>query len=250
MRYAITVEYDGTNYSGWQRQLNALSVQQVLEDALSDFLKEKIVLHASGRTDRGVHAAGQTAHFDTLSEIPPHKIRFAVNSTLPEDVRIIDMRRVSCDFHAQYDVVSKTYSYKMYVGNTLSPLRRLYYTRVLPPVDVEAMRRAAAKLVGTHDFKAFCSTGSSIKTTVRTLYALDVASDGDEIILTVTGNGFLYNMVRIIAGTLAFIGKGKLPEENIDRMLATGERKLGGKTFPACALTLEKVLYPDTENKN
>lgn len=247
MRYAVTVEYDGTNYSGWQRQLNALSVQQVLEDALSDFLKEKIVLHASGRTDRGVHAAGQVAHFDTDSAIPPHKIRFAVNSLLPEDVRIVDMKRVADDFHAQYDVIKKTYSYKMYVGNTLSPLRRLYYTRVLPPVDVEAMRRAAAELVGTHDFRAFCSTGSSAKTTVRTLYDVDLAVNGDEIILTVTGNGFLYNMVRIIAGTLVFVGKGKLPADSVKRMLLTGERKLGGKTFPACALTLEKVSYPDKE---
>ena len=245
MRYAITVEYDGTRYSGWQRQLNAVSVQEVLEAALGAFLGEKTVLHASGRTDRGVHAAGQVAHFDTECTIPPHKIRFAVNSALPDDVRIVDMRHVGDGFHAQYDVVSKTYSYKIYVGNTLSPLRRLYYTRVLPPLDTDAMRRAAAKLVGTHDFRAFSSTGSSAKTSVRTLYEVNVETDGDEVVLTVTGNGFLYNMVRIIAGTLVFIGKGKIPEENVDLMLSTGERKLGGKTFPACALTLEKVEYPD-----
>lgn len=243
MRYVMVVEYDGTDYSGWQRQDNAPSVQQTIEDKLSVFLQKKTVIVASGRTDKGVHAYGQVAHFDTDSNIPPANMRYAVNTMLPHDIRIVDMYEVDADFHAQYSAKRKTYVYKTYVSRVLSPMRARYYAQVIPEVNVELMKQAAKCLVGEHDFRAFCSTGSSIQNKVRELYRVDINVQGDEIIFEIEGNGFLYNMVRIIVGTLVFIGRGMLPVDTTQKMLDTGIRKLGGKTYPACGLALKSVEY-------
>lgn len=247
MRYAMVIEYDGTNYAGWQRQKNAVSVQQKIEEALEVVLGSKTIIYASGRTDSGVHAEGQVAHFESEKELNTRSTIYSLNSLLPSDVKIQKMFKVSSDFHAQYSAKRKTYLYRSYVSESASPLRDRFYARILPPVDVEKMKRASKSLVGKHDFKAFCSTGSSINSTEREIYEFNIVEKGDEVIFEITGNGFLYNMVRIIVGTLYFIGKGKLPETAIDEMLATGNRKVGGKTYPACGLCLKQVEYMELE---
>lgn len=245
MRYAMIIEYDGTAYSGWQRQKNATSIQQKIEEALEVVFGKKTVIVGSGRTDRGVHALGQVAHFDAEEELNTRKTTYSINSLLPSDIKVQKIFKVADDFHAQYSAKRKTYVYKSYVNECPSPLKEKYYARVLPPVDVESMKRASKALIGKHDFKAFCSTGSAVNSTEREIYSFDITVNGDEIIFEITGNGFLYNMVRIIVGTLFFIGKGKLKESAIEEMLITGRRNAGGKTYPACGLTLKKVEYID-----
>jgi tRNA pseudouridine38-40 synthase len=243
MRFRITIEYSGKNYNGWQRQENGIGVQQVIEDTLSELTGEKIVITGSGRTDTGVHAAGQVAHFDSDTKIPPEKLVFAMNALLPDDVKLTRCEIVDENFHAQYSAKRKTYRYQTYISRIPSPLKDDYYAQVIPPVDIEKVRRAAKKLVGVHDFKAFCSSSVQKKSTVREIYSLKVIHEGDILAFEVEGNGFLYNMVRIIVGTLIYIGRGKLAENTIDEMLATGIRKLGGKTFPAKGLCLIHVEY-------
>ena len=246
MRILLTVEYFGKNYAGWQRQKNAISVQQVLEEKLSLILQSPIVLSASGRTDSGVHALGQKAHFDYEGNFPVEKMAFAVNTTLPEDIRVLSAIKVSDDFHAQYSAKRKTYVYKMYVSRTLHPLKNYHFARIpYENIDFEKMQRACNDLMGTHDFSGFSSTGSGIKTTVRTIYSATLTQDGEDVTLEITGNGFLYNMVRIIAGTLAYIGAGLLPEDSIKKVLETKNRKLAGKTFPPQGLYLKEVVYED-----
>ena len=246
-RYAMIIEYDGTEYAGWQRQKNAVSVQQKIEEALEIVLGVKTIIYASGRTDAGVHAEGQVAHFDAEKELNLRSTAYSLNSLLPSDVKIQKIIKVAPDFHAQYSAKRKTYTYRSYVSDCPSPLKDRFYARILPPVDVEKMKSASKCLIGKHDFKAFCSTGSSIKSTEREIYEFNVIEKGDEVIFEITGNGFLYNMVRIIVGTLYFIGKGKLPETAIEEMLRTGNRRAGGKTYPACGLSLKKVEYVDAE---
>lgn len=248
MRYAITVEYDGAGYSGWQRQKNALSVQEVIEDALGVLLGKKTVIIGSGRTDKGVHAIGQVAHFDSDKKLDTFRMAFALNAILPEDVKIRKMQAVSDRFHAQRSAKSKTYVYRTYVSRADSPLRKGRAVKVIPNVDVCLMRKVANSLIGEHDFRAFSSTGSPVNDYVREIYDIQIKQDGDEIDFYITGNGFLYNMVRIIVGTLIFIGRGKLPESTVKDMLETGNRRLGGKTFPAEGLYLYYVEYPDEEN--
>ncbi len=244
MRYAIVAEYDGAGYSGWQRQKNAPSVQAVIEDALEVLLGKKTVIIGSGRTDRGVHAIGQVAHFDTESELTPFRMTFALNAILPPDVKIRKMYAVPQTFHAQRSAKRKTYLYRAYVSRSDSPLKRGRAVKIIPPLDIAAMRIAAVPLVGEHDFRAFSSTGSPVNDYVRELYDVRIEQIGEEVDFYITGNGFLYNMVRIIVGTLVSVGKGKLPVDVTERMLATGNRRLGGKTFPAEGLYLYTVEYP------
>ncbi len=243
MRYAMVIEYDGTAYSGWQRQKNAMTVQQKIEEAMEVVFGERMVIVGSGRTDSGVHALGQVAHFDIQKELNTRSAMYSINSLLPSDIKLQKLYKVGDDFHAQYSAKRKTYIYKSYVSESASPVKDRFYARVLPAVDVEKMKKASLALIGKHDFKAFCSTGSSINSTEREIYSLSIVKNGDEIIFEITGNGFLDNMVRIIVGTLYFIGKGKLPETAIEEMLSSGNRKKGGKTFPACGLTLKNVEY-------
>ena len=243
LRYLLTIEYNGKNYSGWQYQKNALSVQQVIEEKLSVDLQEKTKIFASGRTDKGVHAKNQKAHFDTESSFPKNKLPLALNSMLPHDICIKDIVEVSEDFHAQYSAKRKTYIYQFYISGIESPLRYDTFAQIVPPFDYEKMKKASDLFLGTHNFKAFSSTGSGIKNTIRTLYKVELTKKDEEIKLEIEGNGFLYNMVRIIAGTLVWIGKGKLNIQDIKDAFETGDRKKAGKTFPAKALVLQNVNY-------
>lgn len=243
----ITIEYFGKNYAGWQCQKDEPSIQGVLEEKLSLVLQQPIKIHGSGRTDSGVHALGQKAHFLYSGVVPDYKIAMAVNTTLPDDIRVTAAKEIfDEEFHAQYSAKRKTYIYKFYVSHTLSPLRCDTYAQIpydSDRIDFNAMVRATQALVGVHDFKGFSSTGSNIVNTVRTIYDATLTRTDDEIIFSITGNGFLYNMVRIIAGTLAWIGIGRLPENAIEQTLATKLRTSAGKTFPAQGLTLYNVDY-------
>lgn len=244
-RILFTIAYDGTNYYGWQKQ-NAedqKTVQETFESALSRLFKQRVECIGASRTDRGVHALGQRAVCDVETSIPEERLLLAVNTYLPPDIRVMKAEFVANDFHPRYMAKNKTYEYKIYNNSLRNPLLRNFTEFVYKPLDEALMNEAAKLLLGTHDFKAFCSTGSSAKTTVRTIYSAEVKRNKDMVILSINGNGFLYNMVRIIAGTLIYIGMGKLPKEVISKMLETGERKIGGITASPCGLTLLEINY-------
>jgi len=242
-RIQLIIEYDGTKYAGWQRQENALAVQQVVEEKLSRLTRERIVIHGASRTDAGVHAMGQSAHFDTESRIPGEKFSYALNTMLPPDVRIRDSREVPESFHARFSTKGKRYRYLFHAHPHASAIHRLTRAHVIYPLDVELMQREAQALVGTHDFAAYAASGSVVKDTVRTIYRADVTREGDEVKLIVEGNGFLYNMVRIIAGTLVGVGSGKLEPGAFAKAIETGNRLDLGVTAPAHGLTLMEVFY-------
>jgi len=243
MRYLITIEYFGKNYCGWQRQANKVSVQETLEGALAALYNQKIKLYGSGRTDSGVHALAQTAHFDAPDTIPAQRLHLALNRLLPADIRVKEAKKVSGDFHARYATVEKTYIYKFYLSKIASPIRVHTHGWLAPPVDIGKMQSACKKLIGTHDFKRFSATGSSVKTSIRTVYNAEIAENGDEITFTITADGFLYNMVRIIAGTLVQIGKGKIALEDIALLLQGDTVAKRGDTAPPQGLYLASVRY-------
>jgi tRNA pseudouridine38-40 synthase len=243
MRILITVEYLGTAYCGWQRQRNGISVQEVLSDALTRLAGERIAVHGSGRTDAGVHAASQAAHFDINTKIPVEKIPFAVNSLLPSDISVKSARRVEDTFNARFDAVAKTYVYKMYKGAHKSPLRAPTYCHIPYEVDVGKMREAAKEIIGTHDFKCFQATGGHVKDTVRTIHSLIIDEKDDEIWIEIRGSGFLYNMVRIIAGTLLYVGIGKLTASDVKSAIEHRDRTQAGKTLESKGLCLKSVEY-------
>ena len=242
-RFKLIVEYDGTAYCGWQRQINGPSVQQVREEALSRLTQESVSLVGSSRTDAGVHARGLCAHFDSATRIPAEKLAFALNTMLPEDVRIRESSLAPAGFHARFSACGKVYRYAFCNARHDRAIGRQYAAHIPLPLDEAAMQREADSLPGTHDFAAFAASGSVARSTVRTIYRAQVTRCGDEVTLLVLGDGFLYNMVRIIAGTLAEVGTGKRPGGAIARAIATGDRLALGQTAPARGLTLEAVLY-------
>lgn len=242
-RVMLTVAYDGTNYHGWQIQPNGETIEGILNRCLSELLGEEIAVTGASRTDSGVHAMGNIAVFDTDSPIPADKIAYAVNHRLPEDIRVQKSEEVAAGFHPRYAASRKTYEYRIYCAAFPMPTRRLYTYFTYIPMDVEKMRQAAEYLVGKHDFKSFCSIGAQVETTVREIDSLDVLEEGREIVIHVTGRGFLYNMVRIIAGTLMEVGRGYILPEATERILAARDRQAAGPTAPACGLTLMKIIY-------
>lgn len=242
-RIKLTISYDGTRYAGWQRQENAPSVQQKLEEALFSLTGERAAIIGASRTDAGVHALGQAAHFDTDSRVPPEKFSFALNTKLPEDIRVMDSREASHAFHARYGAIGKTYRYQIENAPHATATERLYRAHVAKPLDVALMRRAAMDALGEHDFAAFAAAGSKAKTTVRDIREIALEKQDERIDLTVSGRSFLYNMVRILAGTLIYVGMGKLPPDAIARALETKNRLDLGVTAPAKGLTLVRVDY-------
>lgn len=243
MKIALTVSYDGSYFFGWQRQKDKLSGQQIVEDGIFSLTGERVKVTGSGRTDAGVHAEGQVCHFNTNSTIPPEKFFLALNIHLPPYLKAIESREVDDKFNARSSAKEKTYQYKIYLSPAEKPLKDRYSARVYGNLDIEKMKECANLLVGEHDFKAFSASGTAVKTTVRTIKNLTIEQKGEDITFTVTGTGFLYNMVRIIVGTLIKAGRGDLDKNDIEKMLNLKERTLGGDTMPAKGLTLLSVKY-------
>ena len=242
-RIMLTVSYDGTAYAGWQRQLNAPSVQAALEKALLSLTGEAAAITGASRTDAGVHALGQAAHFDTRSSIPAEKFSFALNTRLPDDIRVVASSLASPGFHARYSARGKTYRYQIHNSSHASALYRRQRAHVIPPLNARRMREAVLDVLGEHDFRAFAASGSEAKSTVRDISEADLRQDGELIELMISGRSFLYNMVRILAGSLIYIGMDKLPADALRRALLSGNRLDLGITAPAHGLTLMEVRY-------
>lgn len=267
-RVMLTVAYDGTAYSGWQLQPNAETIESVLNRCLSELTGEAVEVIGASRTDSGVHALGNVAVFDTKSPIPADKFSYALNQRLPDDIRIRGSREVAADFHPRHCESIKTYEYRICNAEFPLPTRRLYAHFTYVPLDVSLMKKAAVYLVGEHDFKSFCSVDTQAKTTVRRIEEIavweesvvgngaavtDIAGEtgiaessdaasrafgAREIVIRVRGRGFLYNMVRIIAGTLMEAGRGQLAPQQMEEILLACDRQKAGPTAPACGLTL------------
>ena len=237
-RVRMVVAYDGTNYCGWQIQPNGITIEEVLNKALSDLLREPVVVIGASRTDSGVHAEGNVAVFDTENRMPAEKICFALNQRLPQDIRILKSEEVAPDWHPRKCNCTKTYEYKILNRKIDMPTLRLYSHFCYFPLDVEKMKEAAKYLVGEHDFRSFCTVRGQAEETVRTIYSLDVEKSGDMITIRISGSGFLYNMVRIIAGTLMKVGMGIYPPEHVEGILDARNRAAAGPTAVARGLTL------------
>ena len=244
-RIRLTVAYDGTNYHGWQIQDNGITIESELNRCLEELLGEPVQVIGASRTDAGVHALGNIAVFDTKSRMPAEKFSYALNQRLPEDIRIQRSEEVALDWHPRHCASRKTYEYRIYRAEFPMPVRRLYSYFTYRVLDVDKMRQAAAYLIGEHDFKSFCQTGAQVESTLRTVYSLEVEEQGPELVIRVCGNGFLYNMVRIIAGTLMEAGQGKREPESMAAVLEARDRTAAGPTAPAQGLTLVRYEYLD-----
>lgn len=239
----MVVAYDGTNYCGWQIQPNGITIQGVLNQCLSDLLGEKIEVMGASRTDAGVHALGNVCVFDTNTRIPGEKISYALNQSLPEDIRIQLSEEVEPDFHPRYTDSEKTYEYRILNRTFPVPTERLYSYFYHYRLDEKKMREATSYLIGRHDFASFCGSGAQVRSTIRTITSATVERDGDIITIRISGTGFLYNMVRIIAGTLIEIGNGQYPPERMKSIVEACDRSAAGPTAPACGLTLIGIRY-------
>ena len=243
MRYVLKVAYDGTHFCGWQVQNNGRTVQGELNAAVFKAFGEGATVTASGRTDSGVHALAQICHVDLNADIAGEKLADAINQRLPDDVRVLESAGAPEDFDANRSAKKKTYVYKMYFSPRRNPLSDRYAVWIKGRCDIGKMREAAKFFEGEHDFSAYCASGSQVKTTVRRVYSVSVEEDGGFISIAVCGNGFLYNMVRTLAGTVLWYSQGKLTKEDIAATLSAGDRNKVGKTMPAKGLTLFSVDY-------
>ena len=247
-RIKLIVAYDGTEYSGWQIQPEAPTIEMYLDKAIHELTGENVHVTGASRTDAGVHAYGNVAVFDTESTIPGDRFTFALNRFLPDSIVIQDSWEVAGDFHPRHCNTRKTYEYR--ILNTAVPLpqKRNFTWHVTGSIDIDKMREAAAYIVGEHDFKSFCCVRTQAESTVRTLYSLEVLQEGSEIIIRIKGNGFLYNMVRIITGTLIQVGKGRFKPEYVKQMLEAKDRTVAGQTAPPQGLTLVGIEYVDNDD--
>ena len=242
-RIVLIIEYDGTDYVGWQVQPNGVSIQQRIYEAFNKLIGEAPVLHGSGRTDSGVHAMAQVAHFDTECRIPADKFCYALNTRLPSDIRIKASFEAPLDFHARFDVKKKHYFYRINNAPHASAFTGKYSLHVHYPLDIERLNEAAALFLGEHDFNAFRAAGGNTNTTVRTVYESEWIKKGTELYYHVTGSGFLYNMVRIMTGTMLRVGLGFEDPDIVSHALSDTKRCFAGDTAPAHGLTLMRVEY-------
>ena len=239
----LTIEYDGKDFNGWQKQPNKLNIQGNIEKVISEITKEEIELIGSGRTDAGVHAIGQVANFKTNSNIPIEKFAIAINSRLKKSIIIKKAEEVPERFHSRYNCKKKTYRYIINNSNMGSAIYRNLEYNIKMPLNLENMKKASKYFEGEHDFSAFKASGTSSKSSVRTIYSADVKKENERIIIELTGNGFLYNMVRIISGTLVEVGLGKIRPEEIEDIIDSKNRQMAGKTLPPYGLYLVEVNY-------
>jgi tRNA pseudouridine38-40 synthase len=244
----MLIAYDGTHFGGWQRQPNTLSIQELIEKALTTVLRCKTAIVGSGRTDQGVHALEQVAHFSTPNPLVPGQLRLSLNALLPSAIRITEILQVSPSFHARYSAKGKIYRYHLFLGPVISPFRRPYALHLSYQIDKKLLHQAATYFVGKHDFTSFSNEahkGSASKNAIRTLHRVDCFEEGEELILELEGEGFLYKMVRNIVGTLIDVARGKLPIEEIPKIFAAKDRRLASAAAPAHGLFLVKVLYDE-----
>ncbi len=239
----LTIQYEGTNYIGWQKQPKGDSIQREIEKAIKQITGEEVDLIGSGRTDSGVHAIGQVANFHTNSSIPPDRFMYALNSKLPEDISIVKSEEVAKDFHSRYDAIGKRYKYLIYNHPIRNPLYRRFVYHVFYPLDYHEMNKGIRYFIGTHDFTSFMSANSNVDNPIRRIDQSFLSREGDLIIFSIEGNGFLYNMIRIIVGTLVEIGRGVMKPHNIPHIIESKNRELAGPTAPPQGLYLEKVYY-------
>ena len=247
----LRIAYDGTDYVGWQKQPNGLAVEEVISRAIDDLTGEEVQVIGASRTDSGVHALGNVAVFDTESRIPGDKFAYALNQRVPGTIVVQESCEVAADFHRRHAECVRTYEYHIYNASHPNPLNARYSYFCHTPLDIGKMRAAAQYLVGEHDFASFCSAGAQVKTTVRTIYSVGVLTEETEsgrhlrgpVTIRIRGNGFLYNMVRIIAGTLQQVGIGAIPPENMAGIIAAADRSKAGPTAPPEGLTLVRIEY-------
>ena len=245
-RLKLVLQYDGTDYVGWQRQPNGVSIQALIEDALAPIEGGPVTVHGAGRTDAGVHALGQVASVAMAARIETSTLARALNAVLPADVRVADVEEVADTFHARFSARSKTYEYRIVNAPFVSPFIHRYVWHVVQPLALDAMRRAAALLEGPHDFAAFQAAGSPVETTERVIERVDCEAGGSHdrpLVIRVTGTGFLRHMVRNIVGTLAEVGAARREPAWVGEVLDSGDRSLAGATAPACGLFLARVDY-------
>jgi tRNA pseudouridine38-40 synthase len=242
--FKMVVEYDGTNYCGWQRQENGISIQQVLEETIRLITCEKVTLIGSGRTDAGVHALNQVAGFRSDTRLPAEILYRGINGLLPQDIVVKTLEEVAADFHAQRDARGKVYVYRICNKRLRSALGRNYFWFIHHPLDLSLMGRAAQYLIGRHDFSSFCATGSDVKDRHRTVTSININRAEDGLLeITVEAQGFLKYMVRNIVGTLVEIGRGKRPPEEMEKIIDSRDRNIAGITAPARGLYLKEVKY-------
>ncbi len=243
-RVRLWIAYDGTDYCGWQIQPNGITVEEVLNEKLKKLTGEDVHVIGASRTDSGVHALGNVAVFDTESSIPPERMVYALNQKLPEDIVIVKSDEVPQNWHPRYqEALRKTYEYHIHNSPVPNPLKRKYSTHVSFPLDVEKMREGAAYLVGEHDFVSFCNIRTNVEDTIRTVTSLDILQEGEDLTIRITGNGFLYNMVRIIAGTLIRVGRGFYEPERVKEILEERKRTAAGVTAAPNGLVLVRIDY-------
>ncbi|MDR7857660.1 tRNA pseudouridine(38-40) synthase TruA [Tissierella sp.] len=239
----LTIEYEGTNYSGWQRQNNCITIQGKLEEALEQMTKEKINLLGSGRTDGKVHALGQVANFFTNSNIPGDRYKYALKYLLPEDISIVESEEVDLNFHSRFSATKKRYKYIVYNGKLPKAIYRNFSYHVSHNLDINAMREASKHFIGTHDFCSFMTSHANVHSTIRTINEIKIEKSNNLIEFTIEGNSFLHNMVRIMVGTLIFVGIGRFDKSEIPRIILEKNRKAAGPTAQPQGLFLEKVYY-------
>ena len=242
-RILLTIKYDGSRYYGWQKQPDKPTIQGEIEKALEIVLGHSCEVFGSGRTDAGVHALAQTAHFDLDMAIPVSKIPQVLNNLLPQDIAITDAKEVESDFHARFSIKKKCYEYRVYTGEEKDPFIANYSAWVKEPLDLEEMKRVADILVGKHDFEGFCSTATATKDFIREIYSINISKKKDYFIFTFEGSGFLYNMVRILTGTLVDVGRERLNITSVKKALNTGDRAFAGVTMPSNGLYLKWTKY-------
>lgn len=243
MKIGLTVSYDGTAYCGWQIQPNGVTVQETIQNAIKSVTGETVTLTGSGRTDAGVHAKGQFAHFETNSSVAPDKFTKAINAHLPDDIKIINSLELPNDFHSVKSAKKKTYKYTVYTGETENPLLDRYAVYVPFKLDIPTMKKCAKLFCGEHDFKGYSASGGGAKTSIRTIYKFSVKKINEKIEFTITGNGFLYKMVRFITGAMISVGQGKTDFMEIRQTLKTGNQLKNRQVMPAKGLCLESVTY-------
>ena len=244
MNYKLTIQYDGSRYDGWQRQGNTdNTIQGKLEGVLSRLAEEPIEIQGAGRTDAGVHAEGQVASVKLPGTLPAAEVMTYLNQYLPDDISVVAVEETDDRFHARLNATGKVYRYSVRMGACPDVFRRKYQYRVEEPLNIDAMKKAAALLTGTHDYRAFCSNKRYKKSTVRTVFAIDIEVNNADLTITFRGDGFLYNMVRILTGTLLEVGQGLRAHDEIPAILSSLDRTKAGKTAPAQGLTLVKVEY-------